>query len=59
MNTLIVIGWIGFAECYLNVEREEAIRRYLEKEGKESLDGESVEEFTFDDHFGAYAIHGV
>lgn len=35
MNKLIAIGWRGVKTCYLNVTREEAIRRYTESDGNE------------------------
>ena len=32
-NRLVIIGWMGTKRAYLNVERDEAIRRYCESEG--------------------------
>lgn len=62
-NKLITIGWTGTKRCYLNVPREEAVRRFVKSEmyGYETTEeialttAESlVEEFEFDDEFGAY-----
>ncbi len=58
-NRLISIGWMGVKQCYLNVPREEAIRRYLAdcpNEGPEVVAEGYIEEFEFDDEFGAYAV---
>lgn len=30
MNKIIEIGYIGLKRCYLNVDEQEAIRRYCE-----------------------------
>ena len=55
MNTLIVIGWLGVRRAYLNVSREEAIRRYMEAEGEEDPPPpERITEFSFEDEFGCY-----
>ncbi|MEQ1950961.1 hypothetical protein [Mesorhizobium sp. CN2-181] len=59
-NKLIVIGWLGVKQCYLNVSREEAIRRYVEKKDSSSVDEtylkqfDLIEEFEFGDEFSAY-----
>ena len=51
-NHLVVIGWMGAKKAYLNVSREEALRRYVETEGE--IDGEHIAEFDFDDQFCVY-----
>ncbi len=56
-NKLIVIGYLGCKECYLNIPMEEAIRRYID-EGNEEPDEYHIDEYEFDDQFGAYEIHG-
>ena len=58
MNTLIVIGWLGCKKCYLNVSREEAIRRYKidDRTGEDewtAIEGDIIE-FQFEDEFSAY-----
>jgi hypothetical protein len=65
-NKLISIGWLGVKRCYLNVPREEAIRRYArdEYDGNPGITDESltkdrlIEEFEFDDEFHAYDVGG-
>lgn len=57
-NKLIAIGWMGCITCYLNVPREEAIRRYLAEnliDGKDLVEN-YIHEFEFDDMFGAYSV---
>lgn len=59
-NKLIIIGFTGLAIAYLNVDKEEAIKRFCEKEDwtKEDFDKflrEDIKEFEFDDEFGCYA----
>jgi len=60
MNKLIVIGWIGIKKCYLNIEKEEAIERYMKSEEmtREEFDEAelSCDEVKFDDEFDAYDI---
>ena len=59
MNKLIVIGWIGVKRCYLNISREEAIRRYEAAEGCSGIEStELIDEFEFEDEFGAYEVWG-
>jgi hypothetical protein len=55
-HTLVAIGYHGSMQCYVDVPREEAIRRYCEAEGTVVLHGEYVREFTFIDTFGAYDV---
>ena len=59
-NKLISIGYLGCMSVYLNVSREEAIRRYRESDGMQ--DHEVIEEgriceFEIYDEFSAYAVH--
>ena len=60
MNTLIVRGWLGCKKCYLNISREEAIERYKRDDGTSeeefSAIEEDIEEFQFEDEFGAYDV---
>lgn len=61
-NKLIVIGYITNWRCYLNVTKEEAIRRYCESENipfNECTEefGVEIREIEFLDEFGAYAIY--
>lgn len=64
-NKLISIGWLGIKRCYLNVSREEAIKRYVEEAENSILDdidehylvrNDLIEEFDFDDEFSAYDV---
>jgi hypothetical protein len=65
-NKLISIGWLGIKRCYLNVSREEAIRRFVRDEcdGNPEITDETltkdrlIEEFEFDDEFYAYDVGG-
>lgn len=56
-HTLIVIGWIGDKRAYLDVTREEAIRRFTESEEVAPKDDE-IGEFTFTDEFNVYDAWG-
>ena len=59
-NKLIAIGYLGCQTVYLNVTREEAIRRYREADGMEEheiLKDDLITEFEFTDEFTAYAVH--
>lgn len=56
-HTLVVIGIPGVKTAYLDIPREEAIRRYCEREGYHRDDLAAtgmVEEFTFTDAFHVY-----
>ena len=53
MNHLIVIGYIGTKRCYLNMSLEEARARYVKTEGEEP-EPRLIDEFDFEDEFGAY-----
>jgi hypothetical protein len=47
MNKIIVIGYIGSKSCYLNIEKEEAIKRYCEV-NKISIEEFDEKEFNLD-----------
>ena len=55
INKLIIIGPIGNKQCYLNIGREAAVKKYCESENyfKESLE---IEEIEFDTEFNVYDI---
>ena len=59
-NKLIVIGWMGIKVCYLNVSKEEAIRRCTESGVMDSDELEEnpdvIKEIEFDDMFYAYDV---
>lgn len=52
-NKIISIGMLGNYRNYLNVEKEEAIRRYEESEGQIST-ADHIKECEFDDEFQSY-----
>ena len=65
MNKLIVIGYLGSKTAYLNVSKEEAIRRYCEnqwdpysnktiEELVDEFDMRLYREFKFEDTFNVY-----
>lgn len=56
MHTLVVIGPIGGKRAYLDLPREEAVRRYREECGDESYEVDNILEFEFEDAFSAYEI---
>lgn len=56
MNKVIAIGFLGVQTCYLNVDKDEAIRRYCEENEIDDIDGVTVREFEFDDQFEVYDI---
>ncbi len=51
-HKLIVIGFMGIKRAYLDIPREEAIRRYMGDDT--SPFDEPVEEFEFENEFGVY-----
>lgn len=60
MNTLVIIGYIGSKSCYLNVPKEEALKRYCKEQ---NIDLEEMDErafiitmFQFEDEFQAYDV---
>lgn len=61
-NRMISIGWLGVKTVYLNVSREEAIRRYKEADPDSLIEEEYlkrndlIEEIEFDDEFTAYDV---
>ena len=60
MNKIVVIGFIGSKHCYLNVEKEDAIKRYCEV-NKIPIEEFNEKEFNleiieFDDEFMVYDI---
>ena len=58
-NKIISIGFLGGQKCYLNISREDAVKRYAESEGStidEVLSGYTVKEFEFEDEFSAYDV---
>lgn len=59
-NILIVIGWRGSKNCYLNMTKEEAIEKYCEADMLDKdLFFESevpVEVISFDSVFEAYEV---
>ena len=60
-NKLVIIGFIGQKVCYLNVDKDEALKRYCEQENitLEEFEESSyldIRETEFDDSFEAYAI---
>lgn len=55
MNKLIVIGWRGLKKAYLNLSREEAVRRYCETEGETPKEAEAkLSEVVFENEFSVY-----
>jgi hypothetical protein len=55
MNTLIIIGSIGFKRCYFNISEQEAIARYIKDEDSNlEFVLEHIDSFTFNDEFCAY-----
>jgi hypothetical protein len=72
MNRLIVIGWgmgphagpnanRGVKRCYLNISREEAVRRYLGTTEEHPYISPllPIEELVFDDHFDVFDVWGL
>jgi len=56
MNKIVVIGFLGMQSCYLNVDIEEAKKRYMEENPLEDLEDVTIREFEFDDRFEVYDI---
>jgi hypothetical protein len=62
MNRLIVIGFRSDKKAYLNVPREEAIRRYLLEHPEDETDVRSgliVDVIDFEDEFYVYDAWGA
>ena len=60
MSKIIVIGFIGSKHCYLNVKKEDAIKRYCDV-NKVPIEEFNEKEFNlevieFDDEFMVYDI---
>lgn len=57
-NWIVTIGFLGVKRCYLNIDEEEAKRRYKEYENcsDEDLENVDIEIINFDEEFGAYDI---
>lgn len=55
-HTLVVVGYIGCKRAYLDVSREEAVRRYRESEHEDEVDLRRVKEIEFTDEFRAYDV---
>lgn len=56
-NTLIIIGMTGYYDAYLNVDMDEAIKRYAKKHVMpvdEVKEKEDIHSFTFEDEFHTY-----
>ena len=58
MHTLIEIGYLGNRKCYLDIPRDEAIKRYESKHGKIELRSKQLQinEFAFKDEFNAFEV---
>jgi hypothetical protein len=56
-NKLVAIGYMGCKSVYLNIDKEEAIKRYCASEDiiVEQFE-EPIREFEFEDEFGAYDV---
>lgn len=55
INTVVSIGCLGNIYNYVNVPREEAIKRYLARNDDEELGrSDHVQEWTFTDEFISY-----
>jgi hypothetical protein len=55
-NKLITIGFTGIKRSYLNISQEEVIRRYCEEDNISELDGQTIDDFEFDDEFDCYKL---
>lgn len=58
-NTLTIIGFIGIKKAYLNITKEEAIRRFCEnneitEEFFKEYHSSNLEVINFDDEFEVY-----
>jgi plasmid maintenance system antidote protein VapI len=58
VNRIVTIGFLGSQTCYLNVSREEALRRYLEENNFYSREEAQcmLREFQFEDSFEVYDV---
>lgn len=61
-NNLVLIGWLGCRVAYLNISKEEAIKRFLKTDKDttetELIDNDQIDEFKFDDEFNCYDAWG-
>lgn len=58
-NTIIEIGYLGCKICYLNVPKEEAIKRYCETTDsteEEIADESLLDEVEFNDEFESECV---
>jgi len=55
-NKVIAIGFLGVQTCYINVDKDEAIRRYCKENDIDEITDEPVKEFEFEDQFEVYDI---
>lgn len=57
-NWIVSIGFTGIFNCYLNIDEDEAIRRYKKSENitDEEMEGITVNVIHFDEEFGAYEV---
>jgi hypothetical protein len=53
-NLLVLVGELGARRAYLNVNRDEALKRYCVENNDLARDKVMVQEFYFDDEFGTY-----
>lgn len=60
-NRIVAIGWTGDYVVYLNVPRDEAIRRYEEHHELKISENShiTVDEFEFNDVFYAYEVSEI
>jgi len=61
MNKIIIIGYMGVRNCYLNINEDEAIERYCKSEDYNRKDFEEdfeieIKTIEFNDEFGCYDI---
>lgn len=60
MNKLISIGYLGIKYCYLNVDEDEAIRRYCFTNNISEVEFKEqeirIDTIEFEDEFSAYEI---
>lgn len=59
MNKLISIGFLGNQSCYLNIDMDDAKKRYMRENDLEDLEGVTIREFEFTDQFEAYDVWGI
>jgi len=57
MQNLIVIGWTGVKTCYLGISKQEALRRFVEKNGGATA-GMTIAVYQIEDEFDAYDAYG-